>query len=147
MPEPNTTQPNIILIIADDLGYQDLSCYGGTAIETPNLDQLAKEGIRFRQAYSGCPVCAPSRSVLMTGYHAGHTSVRGNSSGIPLQSDDVTLATLLRASGYTCGGFGKWGLGNIGTAGVPENHGFDRFFGYYHQVHAHTYLSCLSVAK
>ena len=147
MPEPNTTQPNIILIIADDLGYQDLACYNGTAIETPNLDQLAKEGIRFRQAYSGCPVCAPSRSVLMTGFHAGHTSVRGNSGGIPLQSDDVTLATLLKAGGYTCGGFGKWGLGDIGTAGVPENHGFDRFFGYYYQVHAHTYLSCLSVAK
>ena len=139
MPKPNTTQPNIILIIADDLGYQDLACYGGTEIETPNLDQLAKEGIRFRQAYSGCPVCAPSRSVLMTGYHAGHTPVRGNSGGIPLQSDDVTLATLLKAGGYTCGGFGKWGLGDIGTTGMPENHGFDRFFGYYHQVHAHTY--------
>jgi len=101
------SKPNIVLILADDLGYRDLGCYGSAAIQTPNLDQLASEGIRFTQSYSGCPVCAPSRSVLMTGNHAGHTSVRGNSGGIPLQSSDVTLATLLNSAGYTCGGFGK----------------------------------------
>jgi len=133
------SKPNIVLILADDLGYRDLGCYGSTAIQTPNLDQLASEGIRFTQSYSGCPVCAPSRSVLMTGNHAGHTSVRGNSGGIPLQGSDVTLAALLNSAGYTCGGFGKWGLGDIGTTGVPERHGFNTFFGYYHQVHAHTY--------
>ena len=127
------------MILADDLGYRDLGCYGSTAIQTPNLDQLASEGIRFTQSYSGCPVCAPSRSVLMTGKHAGHTTVRGNSGGIPLQDNDVTLATLLNSAGYACGGFGKWGLGDVGTSGVPERHGFDTFFGYYHQVHAHTY--------
>ena len=132
-------KPNIVLILADDLGYRDLGCYGSTAIQTPNLDQLASEGIRFTQSYSGCPVCAPSRSVLMTGKHAGHTSVRGNSGGIPLQDNDVTLATLLNSAGYACGGFGKWGLGDVGTSGVPERHGFDTFFGYYHQVHAHIY--------
>ena len=137
--QANEKKPNIILILADDLGYRDLGCYGGTAIQTPNLDQLASEGIRFTQSYSGCSVCAPSRSVLMTGKHAGHTSVRGNSGGIPLQDGDVTLTTLLSSAGYTSGGFGKWGLGDVGTSGVPERHGFDTFFGYYHQVHAHIY--------
>ena len=137
--QANEKKPNIVLILADDLGYRDLGCYGSTAIQTPNLDQLASEGIRFTQSYSGCPVCAPSRSVLMTGKHAGHTTVRGNSGGIPLQDNDVTLATLLNSAGYACGGFGKWGLGDVGTSGVPERHGFDTFFGYYHQVHAHTY--------
>ena len=132
-------KPNIIFIIADDIGIADLGSYGGQAVPTPHIDQMAREGLRFTQFYSGCSVCAPSRSVLMTGHHMGHTSVRGNSGGIPLQEDDVTVSELLKKEGYTCGGFGKWGLGDIHTTGVPEKHGFDIFYGYYHQVHAHTY--------
>ncbi|MCL4797038.1 MAG: arylsulfatase [Bryobacteraceae bacterium] len=128
--------PNILYIIVDDLGF-DLGCYGGTQIQTPNLDRLAAEGMRFTEAYSGCSVCAPARSTLMTGTHMGHTPVRRNSGGVSLTGNFTTVASLLSANGYRCGGFGKWGLGDLDTPGVPEKQGFERFFGYYHQVHAH----------
>ena len=130
---------NIVFIIVDDMGWADLGCFGSKHIKTPNIDQMAAEGMRFTQAYSGCTVCAPARSVLMTGLHMGHTSVRGNTGGIPLLDEDVTVAEVLKKAGYTTGGFGKWGLGEIGTTGVPEKQGFDEFFGYYHQIHAHDY--------
>ena len=129
--------PNIVFIMVDDMGYADLGCFGGKAIQTPNLDRMAAEGMRLTHAYSGCTVCAPARSVLMTGYHMGHTSVRGNTGGIPLLDEDVTVAEVLKKAGYATGGFGKWGLGDLDTTGVPEKQGFDTFFGYYHQIHAH----------
>ena len=131
--------PNVVHVLLDDVGIADLGCYGSGAIETPNLDRMAREGTRFTNAYTGAPVCAPSRSVLMTGRHAGNTSVRGNTGGIPLESDATTVADVLSAAGYATGGFGKWGLGDVDTEGVPTEHGFDEFFGYYHQVHAHSY--------
>jgi arylsulfatase A-like enzyme len=131
--------PNIVWIMADDLGYGDVGCYGQQYIRTPNIDRLAQEGTRFSDVYSGCTVCAPSRSVLMTGLHMGHTSVRSNSGGVPLLASDITVAEVLKRAGYATGGFGKWGLGDLGTKGVPTEHGFDEFFGYYHQVHAHYY--------
>jgi len=133
--------PNIVLIMADDLGYGHLGCYGQQIIQTPNIDRLAREGLRFTQAYAGCSLCAPSRSVLMTGYHAGHTPVRGNSGGIPLRDGDVTMAEVLQAAGYRTGLFGKWGLGDARTTGAPNEQGFDEFFGYLHQKHAHFYYT------
>ncbi len=132
--------PNIILIVVDDLGFGGLGCYGQRLIQTPHLDRMAQEGMRFEQHYAGSGVCAPSRAVLLTGKHAGHASVRGNTGGIPLPEGEVTLATLLSQAGYACGGFGKWGLGDAGTPGAPERQGFDVFFGYYHQIHAHDYF-------
>jgi arylsulfatase A-like enzyme len=132
-------KPNIIFIMVDDMGWADLGCYGSRYIKTTNIDKMADEGIRFTQAYSGCTVCAPARSVLMTGLHTGHTPVRGNTGGIPIRDEDVTVAEVLKRAGYATGGFGKWGLGDVGTPGVPEKQGFDEFFGYYHQVHAHDY--------
>ncbi len=129
--------PNIIFIMADDLGYGELGCYGQTRIRTPNIDRMAGEGMQFSDAYSGCSVCAPARSVLMTGLHMGHTSVRSNPGGVPLLAKDVTVAELLKERGYATGGFGKWGLGDIGTDGVPWQQGFDEFVGYLHQAHAH----------
>lgn len=129
--------PNIVFLMADDLGYGELGCYGQQKIQTPNIDRLAAEGMRFSDAYAGCSVCAPSRSVLMTGLNMGHAPVRANTGGIPLLSHDITIAELLREKGYACGCFGKWGLGDIGTEGVPWEQGFDEFFGYLHQVHAH----------
>lgn len=131
--------PNIIYVMVDDLGAADLGCYGSKDILTPNIDQFAKEGILFQQAYSGNTVCAPARSTLMTGLHSGHTQVRGNTGGIALPDSAFTVAELLQAAGYATGGFGKWGLGDQGTEGVPEKQGFDQFFGYYHQIHAHNY--------
>ncbi len=131
--------PNIILIMADDLGFGHLGCYGQNKIKTPHIDKLANEGVRFTQAYAGCTVCAPSRSTLMTGLHMGHTPVRGNSGGIPLRKEDVTIAEVLQNAGYATGGYGKWGLGEAGTAGVPTKQGFDEFVGYLHQIHAHFY--------
>jgi arylsulfatase A-like enzyme len=131
--------PNIVFIMADDLGYGDLGCYGQKIIQTPNIDKLAHEGMRFTDAYAGCTVCAPSRSVLMTGLHMGHTSVRSNPGGVPLLASDFTVAEMLKQAGYSTGCFGKWGLGDIGTDGVPWKQGFDEFFGYLHQVHAHFY--------
>jgi arylsulfatase A-like enzyme len=132
-------KPRIVLLLADDLGYGHLGCYGQKHIRTPRLDRMASEGMRFTQCYAGCTVCAPSRSVLMTGYHMGHTSVRLNSGGVPLRAEDKTIAEVLKPAGYTCGIFGKWGLGDAGTAGVPAKHGFDEHFGYLHQVHAHSH--------
>ena len=132
--------PNVLFIMADDLGSAELGCYGGVDIKTPNIDLLAKEGMRFTQAYSGNTVCAPARSTLMTGLHMGHTYVRGNTGGIALPDSAVTMAEVFNEAGFVTGGFGKWGLGEIGTTGVPEQQGFDEFVGYYHQIHAHDYF-------
>jgi arylsulfatase A-like enzyme len=134
-----TRPPNIVFILADDLGYADLGCYGQKLIRTPNIDRIAAEGMRFTDGYSGCTVCAPSRNVLMTGFHAGHVTVRSNPGGVSILPGDVTVAQVLKSRGYSTGGFGKWGLGDIGTPGVPWKHGFDQFFGYLHQIHAHFY--------
>ncbi len=134
-----TRPPNIVFVMADDLGYAHLGCYGQSKIRTPNLDQMAAEGMRFTDVYAGCCVCAPSRSVLMTGLHGGHTPIRGNSGGIALEPSDVTVAEVLKQAGYVTGLFGKWGLGEHGTTGVPYRQGFDEFFGYLHQIHAHFY--------
>ena len=136
--------PNIILILADDLGYGDLGCYGQKVIQTPRLDQMAAEGLRFTQFYAGCPVCAPSRSVLMTGQHTGHTHVRGNAGADDtsiqsLRDEDVTVAEILKGAGYRTGLTGKWGLGEVDQPGFPLRQGFDYFYGYLNQVHAHNY--------
>ena len=131
--------PNIILIVLDELGYYELSCLGHPLLSTPNIDQMAAHGMRFSQALAGSSVCAPSRSTLMTGQHTGHTTVRDNRGDLALREEDLTIAEVLKSAGYTTGGFGKWGLGDRGTTGVPERHGFDEFYGYYHQVHAHSY--------
>ena len=139
-PRPSRPErPNIVFIMADDMGWADLGSYGSKAIQTPNLDRLAKEGMRFTDAYAGHTVCAPSRCALMTGKHTGHTTVRDNAGTAPIKDADVTIAEVLRQAGYVTGGFGKWGLGVMGSAGAAERQGFDKFFGYYHQVHAHTY--------
>ncbi len=138
-PKDPDRPPNIVFIMADDLGYGHLGSYGQELIETPHLDRLASEGVRFTQVYAGAPVCAPSRSVLMTGLHMGHTPVRGNSGGIPLRPEDVTVAEVLQEAGYATGIFGKWGLGEFGTDGMPTRQGFDEFAGYLHQIHAHFY--------
>lgn len=132
-----TRPPNIVFVMVDDLGYGDLGCFGGQSIETPNLDRLATEGIAFSQCYSGCTVCAPARATLMTGKHMGKAALRGNTGGIPLPAKEITIPELLKKAGYASGGFGKWGLGDIGTEGAPEAQGFDLFYGYYHQIHAH----------
>ncbi|GEO06458.1 arylsulfatase [Adhaeribacter aerolatus] len=136
-------KPNIIYILADDLGYGDLSCYGQQKFSTPNIDRLAAEGMLFRQHYAGTAVCAPSRSALMTGQHTGHTFVRGNK-GIndgqyPLPDSAYTLPELLKQAGYVTGAFGKWGLGFPGSVGEPLKQGFDEFFGYNSQTIAHNY--------
>ncbi len=131
-------RPNIIFILADDLGYGDLGCYGQPRILTPRLDRMAAEGMRFTGAYSGFNVCAPSRSVLMTGQHTGHTRVRSNGSG-PLQPEDITVAELLKAQGYATCLIGKWGLGDETSTGAPWRQGFDHFFGYLDQGHAHNF--------
>ena len=137
-PARSAQAPNIIFILADDLGYGDLGCYGQKQIKTPNLDRLAAEGIRFTQCYAGTTVCAPSRSCLMTGQHSGHTRVRGNDA-TPLRPEDVTVAELLKKAGYTTGLIGKWGLGLDGTTGTPGKKGFDEFFGFLSQTAAHAY--------
>ncbi len=130
--------PNFVFILADDLGYGDLGCYGQKKIRTPNIDRLASEGMRFTQAYAGSTVCAPSRAALMTGLHMGHARIRGNAK-VPLEPSDVTVATLLKRAGYSTGAIGKWGLGNEGTTGHPNRQGFDEWFGYLDQTHAHNY--------
>lgn len=137
-------KPNIIFILADDLGYGDLGCYGQKQILTPRLDQMAVEGMRFTQFYAGCTVCAPSRCVLMTGQHTGRTWVRGNAGGEnsiiqSLRAEDVTVADVLKGAGYRNGLIGKWGLGEVDQPGFPLNKGFDYFYGYLSQVHAHNY--------
>lgn len=144
-PSPNRARPNIIFILADDLGYGELGCYGQKLIQTPQLDRMAAEGLRFTRFYAGSTVCAPSRSVLMTGRHMGHTRVRGNASGAQrtaqmLRDEDFTIAELLKRAGYRTGLIGKWGLGLPGDEGHPNKQGFDYFFGYLSQVHAHNHF-------
>lgn len=143
------SNPNIIIVLADDLGYDHLGCYGQKIIHTPNIDQMATEGLRFTQFYSGASVCAPSRNTLLTGQHTGHARVRWNRSSIehssapkrrvPLQDEDVTIAELLKRKGYITGITGKWGLGEANTSGEPNNQGFDEWFGYLNQENAHNY--------
>jgi arylsulfatase A-like enzyme len=130
--------PNIVLILADDLGYGDLGCYGQQRIQTPRLDRMAAEGIRFTNCYAGSTVCAPSRCCLMTGRHTGHARVRGNAR-VPLEPGDVTVAEVLKQAGYATGLVGKWGLGEEASTGIPTRQGFDYFFGYLNQRHAHNY--------
>jgi len=137
-------KPNIIFILADDLGYGDLGCYGQKIIQTPHLDRMAAEGMKFTQFYAGSTVCAPSRSVLMTGQHTGHTRVRGNagpenSGAQMLRATDVTVAKVLKSAGYATALIGKWGLGMPGDEGVPNKQGFDYFFGFLSQHHAHNH--------
>lgn len=131
-------KPNIIFIVADDLGYGDLGCYGQKRIKTPNLDRMAAEGARFTQFYAGSTVCAPSRACLMTGLDTGHTRIRGNKN-VPLAPEDLTVAKLLKQAGYTTGAVGKWGLGLENTTGEPNRKGFDEWFGFLDQTHAHNY--------
>ena len=136
----NRSRPNIVFILADDLGYGDLGCYGQKRIATPNIDRLAGEGLKFNQAYSGSTVCAPSRCVLMTGKHLGHATVRGNKRPeLGLAEGEETVASLLRKSGYRTAMFGKWGLGGPGTGSTPNRRGFDEFYGYFDQLHAHNF--------
>jgi arylsulfatase A-like enzyme len=138
-------KPNIIFILADDLGYGELGSYGQTRIRTPHLDRMAAEGMRFTQFYAGSTVCAPSRSVLMTGQHMGRTTVRGNAGAAnqaaqTLRADDVSVARVLQESGYATGLVGKWGLGDNGTSGHPGRQGFDYFYGFLSQTHAHNHF-------
>ena len=131
--------PNIVFIMSDELAYFELSHMGNPYIRTPNIDQMAAEGIRFTQALAAAPVCAPLRGALMTGKHMGHASVRANGGGTPLRADEETIASILKQKSFATGGFGKWGAGGRDSTGVPEKHGFDVFFGYYDQVHAHSF--------
>lgn len=135
---------NVIYILADDLGYGDIGCYGQQKIKTPNLDKMAREGMLFTQHYAGCTVSAPSRCSLMTGLHTGHSQIRGNmeikpEGQQPMAADTYTLGKLMKSAGYTTGIFGKWGLGYPGSSSVPSNMGFDEFFGYNCQRQAHSY--------
>lgn len=141
------TRPNLIWIMADDLGWGDLGSYGQKVIKTPRLDRMAAEGVRFTHFYAGATVCAPSRSVLMTGQHHGRTRVRGNAGANnpeaqALQAGDITVAAALQKAGYRTALMGKWGLGDVGPAdsGLPGKHGFDEFFGYLNQRHAHNHF-------
>ena len=134
-----TQKPNIVLILADDLGYGDLGCYGQKQIATPNLDRLANQGMRFTQSYAGSTVCAPSRCCLMTGKHTGHARIRGNGPDIPLRTEDRIIPELLKSAGYRTGMFGKWSLGAIHTTGYPTRKGFDEWFGFFSQTQAHNY--------
>jgi arylsulfatase A-like enzyme len=136
----NGRRPNVLLILADDLGYGDLGCYGQTRIKTPHIDKLAAEGIRFTDFYAGSTVCAPSRCALMTGLHTGHCWIRGNGK-TALRREDITLADILKAKGYYNCLIGKWGLGNEDTTGMPQKKGFDEFVGYLDQTHAHDYYT------
>jgi arylsulfatase len=146
--------PNIVFIMADDLGYGELGAYGQTKIRTPHIDRMAEEGLRFTQHYSGSPVCAPSRAVLLTGLHTGHAYIRGNDEMAdrgdvwhdlslegqrPLREGTVTVARVLQEAGYTTGAMGKWGLGGPGSTGAPNRQGFDRWYGYLGQRLAHNY--------
>ena len=141
-PEAPPPPPNIILIVADDLGYGDLGSYGQQQIQTPVLDQMAREGLRFTDFYAGSTVCAPSRAAMMTGLHTGHTIVRGNREvkpmgQHPLPPETVTIAEVLKSKGYATGLVGKWGLGGPDSTGIPNRQGFDYFCGYLCQRHAH----------
>ncbi|KKX49054.1 sulfatase-like hydrolase/transferase [Sphingobacterium sp. IITKGP-BTPF85] len=142
--QKKTDRPNIVFIMADDLGYGDLGAYGQQIIETKHLDALAKEGMRFDNFYAGTSVCAPSRAALMTGQHTGHTPVRGNKElepegQLPLADSVQTIAMLLQKAGYATGAFGKWGLGMVDTYGSPRSKGFDEFYGYNCQRQSHRY--------
>ncbi len=137
-------KPNVVFILADDLGYRELGCFGQKLIRTPHLDELARQGMRLTQHYSGNAVCAPSRCVLMTGKHPGHAYIRSNKGTPPegqepIPDSEITLAELLREQGYVTGAFGKWGLGGPESSGQPLRQGVDRFFGYNCQSHAHSY--------
>ncbi len=141
------SRPNIVVILADDLGYAEPGCYGQKVIKTPHLDAMAREGMRFTQFYAGATVCAPSRSVLMTGLHHGHTRVRGNAGAAnpaaqALRESDRTVASILQQAGYRTALIGKWGLGDVGAAetGLPRRQGFDEFFGFLNQQHAHNHF-------
>ncbi|MHC4253705.1 MAG: arylsulfatase, partial [Planctomycetota bacterium] len=155
---PAARLPNIIYLLADDLGYNELGCYGQRWIRTPHIDALAAEGVRFTDHYSGSPVCAPSRCVLMTGKHSGHAYIRGNKDPKgpefdalrerhgcefpgqhPIPPGEVTIAEVLKGRGYATGAMGKWGLGHWGTTGDPNAQGFDLFYGYNCQRHAHNH--------
>jgi arylsulfatase A-like enzyme len=144
------SRPNIVFILADDLGWGELGCYGQEKIPTPNLDRLAAEGMRFTCHYSGAPVCAPARCVLMTGRHLGHAEIRGNmpvrtllpqfdEGQYPLSATARTFPQLFQQAGYATGAMGKWGLGPVGSTGDPNRKGFDLFFGYNCQSVAHSY--------
>ncbi len=137
--DPARPKPNIVYIMADELGYYEPGFNGGRQILTPHLDRMAAEGMRFKNMLAGSSVCAPTRCCFLTGKHSGHTSVRVNGGGTPLRAEEVTIASMLKPLGYATGGYGKWGNGGRDSTGVPEKHGFDEFFGYYDQVHAHTY--------
>lgn len=141
----STAKPNIIFILSDDLAQGDLGCYGQKVIQTPNLDRMASEGTRYTQAYCGTTVCAPSRASLMTGLHMGHSPIRANreigvEGQMPLPAGTFTVAQLLKSAGYSTACVGKWGLGMFDTTGSPLNLGFDHFFGYNCQRHAHSYF-------
>ena len=142
--EATEKRPNIIYILADDLGYGDLGCYGQKLIKTPNIDSLAKTGMRFTDHYSGAPVCAPARCVLLTGLHTGHCPIRGNRAlefegNVPIPKSYVTLGEVMQKAGYATGAFGKWGQGYPGSVGDPVVRGFDHFYGYNCQREAHNY--------
>ncbi|MCK4759164.1 MAG: sulfatase-like hydrolase/transferase, partial [Candidatus Aminicenantes bacterium] len=147
-------KPNVIFILADDLGYGELGCYGQEKIRTPNIDRIAAEGMKFTQHYSGSPVCAPSRCVLLTGKHTGHSYIRNNSEmrergevwrnplvegQRPLPEDTLTIGGMFQKAGYTTGAIGKWGLGGPNNSGDPNNQGFDHWYGYLCQRRAHNY--------
>jgi len=144
-------KPNIIYIMVDDLGYGDLSCFGQKKFKTPHLDKMAAEGVKFTDYYSGSTVCAPTRCVLMTGMHTGHSYVRGNrevrpEGQAPMPADIFTIPRMLKKAGYVTGMFGKWGLGAPGSASDPVKH-FDTFYGYNCQRQAHTFLPETSVEQ
>lgn len=149
-PSPSEAPPNIVYILADDLGYGELGSYGQTLIQTPNLDRLAEQGMRFTQHYSGSPVCAPSRATLMSGKHTGHTLIRDNFElggwtddeefgQMPLPTGSFTIGRMLQEQGYVTAAIGKWGLGGPGSTGIPNEQGFDHFYGYLDQKQAHNY--------
>ncbi|MCH1409142.1 MAG: sulfatase-like hydrolase/transferase, partial [Verrucomicrobiales bacterium] len=134
-------KPNMIFILADDLGYGDLGCFGQEKIQTPRLDEMAAKGMKFTQFYSGSTVCAPSRCVLMTGQDTGHCRIRGNGAAEAqtLDPKDISVAKKLKEAGYNTALMGKWGLGEIGSTGHPNRQGFDEFYGYLNQRHAHNF--------
>ena len=151
-PAPTAERPNIVYVMLDDAGYGDFGAFGSKHVKTPTFDRMCREGTRFTHHYSGSAVCAPTRCVLMTGLHPGHCRRRDNTAkaalgdfaGRPLvflEESDVTVAEPLKRAGYATGGIGKWGLGNPGSVGTPDKHGFDHFYGYLDQVHAHDYYT------